>query len=211
MMLSMPQEPFVGRDAQLAELRELLTQARHGEGGVRLIVGDPGIGKSAILARAAQFGVELGMRTHRSTGVQSETQLPFAGLHQLVRRMLDSMDRLPAPQRGALAVAFGMAEGDAPDLFLIALATLELLSERASDEGIVLIVDDGQWVDRSTVNVLTFLARRLESDSIALLVAVRSGYGSPLLDADLPELRIGPLVESDAIRLLKESAPGLTA
>jgi DNA-binding CsgD family transcriptional regulator len=207
----LPQQPFVGRDAELAELRELLTQARHGEGGTRLVVGEPGIGKSSILSRVAQFGVELGMRTHRVIGVQSETQLPFAGLHQLVHPMLDSMDRLPTRQRGALAAAFGMTEGDAPDLFLIALATLDLLSERASDEGIVLIVDDGQWVDRSTVDVLTFLARRLESDSIALLIAVRSGYASPLLDADLRELRIGPLVESDAIELLKQSAPGLAA
>jgi DNA-binding CsgD family transcriptional regulator len=205
----LPEQPFVGRDAELGQLRELLMRARHGEGGARLIVGDPGIGKSAILSRAAQFGVELGMQTHRFTGVQSETQLPFAGLHQLVRPKLDSMDRLPARQRAALAAAFGMAEGDAPDLFLIALATLDLLSERASDEGIVLIVDDGQWVDRSTVDVLTFLARRLESDSIALLVGVRSGYGSPLLEADLPELRIGPLEESEAAELLKQSTPGL--
>jgi DNA-binding CsgD family transcriptional regulator len=104
-----------------------------------------------------------------------------------------------------------MAEGDAPDLFLIALATLDLLSERASDEGIVLLVDDGQWIDRSTADVLTFLARRLESDPIALLAAVRSGYGSPLLEADLPELRLGPLEESAAVELLNQSAPGLAA
>src|ERR1700675_3366814 len=86
--LELPQQPFVGRDAELAELRELLMQARHGEGGARLIVGEPGIGKSAVLSRAAQLGVELGMRTHRFTGVQSETRLPFAGLHQLVYPML---------------------------------------------------------------------------------------------------------------------------
>jgi hypothetical protein len=207
--LDLPDQPFVGRDAELGQLRELLMRARRGEGGARLIVGDAGIGKSSILSRAAQFAGELGMRTHRVIGVQSETQLPFAGLHQLVRPMLDSLDRLPARQRGALAAAFGMAEGDAPDLFLIALATLDLLSERAADEGIVLIVDDGQWIDRSTADVLTFLGRRLESDPIALLAAMRSGYRSALLEADLPELRLGPIEESAAIELLDQSAPGL--
>src|SRR6266853_1791250 len=92
--VELPHEPLVGRDEELGQLRELLMRARNGEGGTRLIVGDAGIGKSSILSRAAQYAGEFGMRTHRVIGVQSETRLPFAGLHQLVRPMLDSLDRL---------------------------------------------------------------------------------------------------------------------
>lgn len=111
-----------------------------------------------------------------ATGVESETHLPLAGLHQLLRTSLSGLDQLPSPQREALRIAFGLGEREeAPDLFLIALATLTLLSDRASVTPILLIIDDAQWLDQATADALAFVARRLESDPIVMLLATRTG------------------------------------
>ena len=128
-----------------------------------------------------------------TTGALSEAQLAFAGLHQLLLPLLGGLDLLPDPQRRALEAAFGIAEGDAPDLFLIGLATLGLVAERAAETPLLFVVEDAHWLDRPSAQVLEFVARRVESDPAVLLFAVREGLPSSFDDADLPELRLAGL------------------
>lgn len=149
------------------------------------------------------------MQVLSCTGVQCEAHLPFAGLHQLVRPILDGADGLPAPQRAALLAAFGMAEVAAPEFFLIALAVLDLLADAAARVPL-LVAEDVQWLDHSTCDVLAFVARRLGSEPIVLLLAVRDGYEGPLNEeAGLPDLRLEGLDDASAGALLDAHAPEL--
>lgn len=146
------------------------------------------------LAAASGHAQQVGMRVLHASGIQSEAQLPFAGLDQLVMPVLDHADGLPSPQHTALLAAFGMAEEEAPDRFLIALAVLELLADAAERAPLLLVVvDDSQWLDRSTVGVLAFVARRVEHEPIGVIEALRAGSESSLDDAGLTELRLGGL------------------
>src|SRR3954463_6733566 len=165
---------LVGRAPELRRLEDLLA-ALPGRGGGLLLRGEPGIGKSALLNAAASSAGERGLRVLRTTGVQSEARLPFAGLHQLLRPVHDQLGTLPEPQRHALLAAFGMADRDGPDLFLIALATLNMLSEVAAQAPVLIVLEDAHWLDRSTTEVLTFVARRLEAEPVLILAAVRDG------------------------------------
>ena len=124
--------------------------------------------------------------------MQSEANLPFAGLHRLLRPIL-TRDNRPAARSPAISAAFGTAAMSAPELFQVALATLELLSEAAAGTPILLIAEDAQWLDRPTADVLTFVGRRLESDPVILLAAIREGYDNPLLQAGLPRATPRPL------------------
>src|SRR5262249_2628415 len=135
-------------------------------------------------------------------GVQSEAHLPFAGLHQLLRPVRARVAELPAVQRAALDAAFGLTDEGAPEHFRIAMAALDLLSEVASEAPLLVIADDTQWLDRPTLDVLAFVARRIESDPIVLLSATRDGYDSVLADSGLPEHRLGGLDEAAAAALL---------
>ncbi len=187
----------------------LATAKEHGDALV--LVGEPGIGKSSLIAAASAKAGASRFQILTATGVQSEAELPFAGLHQLTRALHGGVDSLPSPQRQALLAAFGRTSSAAPDLFLIALAALDLLSEAAAHSPLLVIAEDAQWLDRPTCDVLTFVARRLESDPIVLLIAVREGSQSVLLNAGLPELHLDPLLEADAAALLDACAPQLTA
>jgi hypothetical protein len=158
-----------------------------------------------------------GCRVARAAGVQAEMELAYAGLHHLCAPMLDGMRTLPAPQREALAVAFGLREGSAPDRFLVALAVLTLLAGAAEAQPLVCVVDDAQWLDRASAQVLAFVARRLLAERIAMVFAVRESgdavKGSEPADAgelaDLPQLRVEGLPAADAQWLLESSVPGL--
>jgi DNA-binding CsgD family transcriptional regulator len=177
----------------------LLEAVRGGEGRVLVVRGEPGVGKSALLEYLA--GRATRCRVARAAGVQSEMELPFAGLHQLCGQMLDRLGGLPAPQGDALGVAFGLTTGAAPDRFLVGLAVLGLLSEVAEEQPLVCLVDDVQWLDRASAQALDFVARRLLAESVALVFAVRqSGEEEPL--AGLPELEIEGLRHGDADELL---------
>jgi DNA-binding CsgD family transcriptional regulator/tetratricopeptide (TPR) repeat protein len=194
--------PIFGRERELAQLYELVDRIQE-RGAALLVRGEPGIGKSTLLAAACRRAEDAGIRVLRTTGVQSETQLPFAGLHQLVLPVLAQTERLPTPQRVALLAAFGMVEIDeAPDRFLIALAVLELLSDAAQRAPLLVVAEDAHWLDRSTADVLTFVARRVEHERIVVLVASREGVESFFDDAGLPELRLGGLDEAAAESLL---------
>jgi DNA-binding CsgD family transcriptional regulator len=161
--------------------------------------GEPGIGKSALLNYAAERAQDC--RVLRAIGAEWEKELPFAGLHQLVSGLLEGRERLPAPQRDAMATAFGLSSGVQPDRFLVGLAVLSLLSDAAEEHPVICLVDDVQWLDRSSAQVLAFVARRLEAESVVLLFAERDSSGLEEL-AGLPELRLRGLPDASARELL---------
>ena len=195
---------LLGRDRELAAIEELVAA-----GGALLIRGEAGVGKSSMLDAAARRANTLGVRLLSATGIQGEAELPFAGLHQALMPVLEAVDTLPVRQRHALRSAFGLADEATPDLFLVGLATLSLLTDLASETPVVLLADDVQWLDVPTADVLTFVGRRLGSDPVALLAAVREGLPSPLLRGGLRELRLGPLHEPAAQGLLDRHSPNL--
>jgi len=181
--------PLIGRDRETGILHDLLDGAPE-QGGALVVRGEAGIGKSALVAAIGRRARERGMLVLSASGVQSEAHLPFAGLHQLLRPVIGGMDDLPPPQRAALEAAFGLSDTAAPDRFLIALATMDLLGDAAVRAPLLIIADDAQWLDRPTIDVLTFVARRLESDPIVLVAAIRDGVESPFDEVNLPELRL---------------------
>jgi predicted ATPase len=173
---------LVGRDRELAILDDILDRISE-RGSAAIIRGEPGIGKSALLSAASRHAVSPGIRQLRMTGSQAEANLPFAGLHQLLRPILGGLDALPDAHRQALFTAFGLVDAAAPDIFKIAMAALDLLAEIAAQTPLLLIVEDAHWLDRSTLDVLAFVARRLQADPIVLLVATRDGYSQPWMTA----------------------------
>ena len=178
-------------------------------GQALVLSGEPGIGKSRLLSICERMARERGMTVLSTTGVQSEAHLPFAGLHQLLRPVRDRASELRDVQRAALDAAFGLTDEAAPEHFRIAMAALDLISEAAADAPVLLVVDDAQWLDPPTSDVLAFVARRIESDPIVLLAALRDGYPSALADAGLPELRLAGLDDATAGALLDVAAPAL--
>ena len=198
---------LVGRTPELAVFGELLAAAREGHSGVLLVRGEAGIGKSALLDVVATRAE--GFDLVRVVGVESEMELPYAGLQQICRPFLDRVPSLPAPQRDALATAFGLGVGPPPDRFLVGLAVLQLLAGLAEQEPVLLIVDDAQWLDRLSVQTLAFVARRLLAESVVLLMAARDAPDHGDL-AGLPELRLQGLSNADAAVLLGSVVAGPT-
>jgi DNA-binding CsgD family transcriptional regulator len=194
---------LTGRRAECGVLDRLVAAVRAGESRALVVHGEPGVGKTALLEYLA--GQASGCRVARAGGVQSEMELAFAVLHQLCAPMLDRLERLPAPQRDALRTALGLSAGPAPDRFLIGLAALGLLSEVAGDRPLVCIVDDEQWLDSASAQVLAFVGRRLGAESVGLVFGARVPTGDL---AGLPELVIGGLRENDARALLDSALTG---
>jgi len=200
--------PLFGRDTETQVLDDLLDHVRD-HGGSLVVSGEPGIGKSALLEQVGSRAEGRGMLLLATTGVPSEAQLPFAGLHQLLRPVLAQMDRLAAPQRDAMLTAFGVADAGAPDLFLTGLAVLNLLAESAARAPVLVVAEDAQWLDRATSDVLTFVARRLQFEPILLVAGIRDGFDSPFNDARLGSLHLEALPAPTASALLDSRAPGL--
>jgi hypothetical protein len=188
---------LLDRLPERAALSRLLDGARAGRSGVLVVRGEPGVGKTALLDWAV--GSAAGLRVVRVAGVESEMELAFAALQQLCAPMLGQLAGLPDPQRAALGVAFGLETGAAPDRFLVGLAVLSLLSEVAERQPLLCVVDDAQWLDRASAQVLAFVARRLLAEPVALVVAAREP-GEEF--RGLPELAVGGLGEGDARELL---------
>jgi len=168
-----------GRDRETARLDQLVGDVRSGASRALVIHGEAGIGKSALLEYVAQHSA--GCHLARAAGIQSEMELPFAALHQLCAPMLEHLDRLPGPQRDALTTVFGLTAGTAPDRFVVGLATLGLLSEVAAEQPLLCLVDDHQWLDGESRQVLAFVARRLGAESLGLIFSAR------VLDEELSE------------------------
>ena len=194
---------LTGRRSERDVLDQLADAVRAGESRALVVVGEPGTGKTALLDYlAAQAS---GCRVARAAGVQSEMELAFAALHQLCAPMLDRLDHLPAPQRDALRTAFGVSAGPAPERFMVGLAVLSLLADVAEDQPLICLVDDEQWLDRASAQVLGFVARRLAAESVGLVFAARV-RGDEL--AGLPELAVEGLREAEARALLGSAVIG---
>ena len=191
-----------GRDAELAALSDLLDLARQGTSGTLVLRGDPGIGKTALVSHL--IARADGFRVIRGAGIEEESELPFAGLHLLLRTALDRVDALPGVQAEALRGALGLTKAGPSDRFLVGLAVLSLLAELAAEQPLLCVVDDAQWLDRASADALLFAARRLDSESIVLLLCARTGA---LTAAGLPALTLNGLSAQAAAELLRDALP----
>jgi hypothetical protein len=192
-----------GRQRECQLLDRLLDTVRRDESQVLVLRGEAGVGKTALLEYLVAQASDC--RIVRAAGVQSEMELAFAGMHQLVAPMLDGVERLPSPQRDAMQTALGISAGAAPDRFLLGLAVLALLADAAEERPLICVVDDQQWLDRASAQTLAFVARRLDTESVALVFAARTP-GEEL--AGMRELEVTGLLETDARQLLESVLAG---
>jgi DNA-binding CsgD family transcriptional regulator len=196
---------LVGRDIELEAIERALESARSGTSATFALVGEAGIGKTALLDHAAECAA--GMRVLRARGIESEAQIPFASLLELLRPALGMLDRIPAPQAAALEGALALRPGAAQERFAVGAATLSLLAAYAEEGPVAVLVDDAHWLDGSSAQALLFAFRRLVADPIAVLIAVRDGDPSLLDGADLPTLRLAGLSSDEAAALLRGLTP----
>ena len=193
---------LIGRDAELARLRGLVDPPP-AEGRVLILLGDAGMGKTALLADAAGQARRAGLRVLPVTGIESEQDLAFAGLHQLLRPVLGRVEDLPDRQAKALLGALALSPDPVPpDALLTGIAVLTLLSDLSEDGPLLVMADDVQWLDRGSLGTLAFVARRLEAEPVALLLAARGTVPLAGFEHDLPELTLEPLSTRDSARLL---------
>jgi DNA-binding CsgD family transcriptional regulator len=197
-----------GRDRERAEIWALLEAARASRSGALVLRGEAGIGKTALLEDACERAGD--MHVLRARGVESESDLPYAGVHQLLRPALDRVERLPAPQSAALRAALGLDEGGAPERFLVFAACLSLLSELAEGRPVLCVVDDAHWLDAGSADALLFVARRLDADGIAILFGAREGDVRTFEAPGVPSLVLAGL-DADAAGTLLLSGMGVGA
>jgi DNA-binding CsgD family transcriptional regulator len=191
---------LIGRDTERARIGALLEAARASESSVLVLRGEAGIGKTALLEDARRQASDMHVLDAR--GIESETELAFASLHQLVRPALNLVDDLPGPQSAALQGALGLRQRPEDDRFLVSAGCLTLLSELAEERPVLCLVDDAQWLDTPSADALLFVARRLGAERIAMLFAVRDGDIGFFETRGLPELRLGQLDSASAASLL---------
>jgi DNA-binding CsgD family transcriptional regulator/tetratricopeptide (TPR) repeat protein len=196
---------LVGRRAECEALDKLLTDALAGESRVLVLRGEAGVGKTALLAYVAERA--RAWRVSTATGVESEMELAYSGLHQLSAAMLGLSSRLPAPQQDALATVFGQSAGPAPDRFLVSLATLSLFAEVAEEQPLICLIDDAQWLDDASAQVLAFVSRRLLAERVAVVCATRTGIGDHVL-AGMSTLEVRGLDDIDSRELLLRNLHG---
>ena len=211
-MLALPKDraPLLGRSAEIEVLTGLLDDVEH-RGAALVLRGDPGIGKSRLLAEALALAEKREMNVLATRGVQSEARLAFGGLQQLLRPVRSHAAGLTATHQAVLDAALGIGDDQPPEHFRIALAVLDLLSDAATDSPLLLVAEDAHWLDQPSLDVLSFVARRLESDPIVLLAAARPGYPTVFSADEFPELRLQPLDPESATRLLGDSGAHLAA
>ena len=197
---------LVGRVPECAELDRLLLEARRGNSGVLALVGEPGIGKTALLDYAVERS--HGMRVLRARGIESEAVVPFGSLFELLRPVLGYLERIPGPQAEALAAALALQPSGTHGRFAVGAATLSLLAATAEESPVVVVLDDVHWMDGSSAEALLFAIRRLVADPIAVLLAVRQGELSLLDGSDLSELRLTGLDRASTRELLAADTQG---
>jgi DNA-binding CsgD family transcriptional regulator len=193
-----------GREHERALLTDLLDRARAGTAGALVIRGDAGVGKSALVDAVLDDASVAGMQVLKSQGMESESPLAFAGLHQLLRPLLGFLDELPAPQSRALRVAFGEQEGATVDRFVTALATLSLLTRAAENKAVVCVIDDAHWLDAATSEALLFVMRRLQADPVALIFTARDSDGLTFIADGVPSLNLSGLDAASGRALLDD-------
>jgi DNA-binding CsgD family transcriptional regulator len=205
-LTGLPNSPRLhGRDRECAVLDDLLAQVRGGGGGVLLLRGEPGIGKTALLGYLVEAG--SGLRLLRCAGVESEMELPFAGLHELCAPILEGLESLPEPQQYALSIALGLSTGESPDKFLVALAALGLLGVACEQGPLLCVIEDAHWLDQASAQVFGFIGRRLLAEPVGLVLAARAPVAEPDHLMSLPELRIEGVDERSARALLDSVGP----
>ncbi|WP_432991782.1 AAA family ATPase [Dactylosporangium sp. CA-233914] len=197
---------LLGRDTERASLDALIGHIRAGMSQVIVLRGEAGIGKTALLDAAVEAAADV--QVLRVAGVEAEAEFPFAALHRLLVAHLKDLGGLPATQRDALSVAFGLADGATPDRFLVSLAVLSLLAGVADRGPVLCCVDDTQWLDRESLNVLAFVARRVHAEGIGLVFTVRTGTDDVAVLEGLPVLKVAGLREQDALELLRSVVSG---
>jgi DNA-binding CsgD family transcriptional regulator len=190
---------LVGRDRELRRVTTLLDEARRGRSGALLVTGEPGVGKTALLEEARSHAAD--MRVLAATGVESESELPFSSLHQLLRPALELLPRIPAAQAHALSAALALEEGE-PDALSVGAGTLSLLVEAAESSPLLVVLDDAHWLDQASAEALGFASRRLAGEDLAFLGAKRPEHAT-VLDS-FPRLELGPLDVEDARLLLRQ-------
>jgi DNA-binding CsgD family transcriptional regulator len=195
---------LLGRAAEQGRIDALLARARSGRSETLVLIGDPGIGKTALLEYAAAHAPDF--RMGRTRGVESETELAFVGLLDLCRPFLGLLDRLEPQQADILRATFGLGGEQEATAFAIGAATLSLLAAAAEDDPVLLLVDDAHWLDRGSADVLAFAVRRLDADAVAALIATRPSEGRPYVRRDFPELELRGLDEAAAAKLLAREA-----
>jgi len=198
---------FVGREVERAQIEHLLRKAREGHGCALLVRGDAGVGKTALLEQALER--VTGFRILRASGVESEAELAFAAVHELVAPIVDLIDRLPDPQARAIKAALALEDTETPDRFSTYAATLGLLAAAASEQPLFCAVDDAHWLDQASAEAFAFATRRIEHDPIAMVFSTRDRSPSSFSAPGLPELRLGGLADEDAKALLAANAPSL--
>ena len=198
--------PLLDRCAEKRALDEVLDNVRAGMSGALVLRGEPGVGKSALLGYVVERAADL--QLVRMVAVESEKTLGFAGVHQLLVPFLPAVDRLPEPQRRALGVAFGLVGGPPADPFLVGLAALTLLADAAEVRPVLCVVDDAQWLDEESADVLSFVARRLLAEPVGMLFAIREPTEPDARLQALPGLLVAGLPEPDAYELLTASISG---
>ena len=201
----LPPPGLVDRLGEREELDRLVAGVHGGQSRVLVLRGEAGVGKTALLEHIAANAP--GCRIARAAGVESEMELPYAGLHALCAPLLDRLQGLPGPQRDALRTAFGLIAGPPPDRFMVGLAVLSLLADVAEERPFICIVDDAQWLDHVSAQTLAFVARRLLAERLGLIFALREPTDAHVLDG-LPELVLGGLAAEDARLLLDATIPG---
>ncbi|MFJ9249124.1 ATP-binding protein [Streptomyces sp. NPDC101776] len=199
---------LIGRDDQLDLLRRLLTEPR-GQRSAVLVRGAPGIGKTALLTETAALAEGLGYRVLSTSGAESESDIPYAGLQLVLRPLRAAATELAAPHRQALDTALGQAEAGVRDVFLVGLAVLNLLADVAASTPVLVLADDVQWLDDATAGVLAFVARRIGTEPVVMVGAARDGYRSRLNPDELTSVILDPLDDGQATRLLADHAPDL--
>jgi DNA-binding CsgD family transcriptional regulator len=200
--------PLLGRDDELARIDGLLTDARDERSGALVVRGEAGIGKSVLLHHAVSVAESRGFQVVRGIGVESDSELAYGGLHQLLVPHLDRLEALPAPQAKALRGAFGLTDGGDANRFLISAATLALLADLAEDGPLLCVVDDLHWFDQGSAEALLFAARRFEADPIAMVFAVRE-TSMPFETPGVEAVQLSGLDGRDAARVLDGHAPEL--
>lgn len=197
---------IIGRDAEILTMERLVGGARIAESGVLVLTGEAGIGKTSLLDHIA--GTAESVRVLRARGSESEHDIPFSGLHELLRPVLDLVEAIPQPQATSLGVALALRQGTAVDRFAVSAATLSLISRCAEDQPLLLVIDDAQWLDRPSAEALVFASRRLVADPVALLVATRPTSGTPFHDAPFPQLLLRGLTAEHVEQLLGSLSGG---
>lgn len=200
---------LLGREREIATLSSIIERGRD-HGSVLLMVGEPGIGKSALLALARSAARDAGYAVLGATGVESEMHLPFGGVHQIVAPLMDMLDTLSRAHGDALGTALGLSDGARPDLFLIAEATFALLRLERDERPVIVVVDDVQWLDPQSHQILAFVAHRGAAAGLCVLGTVRAGHPGPLPDAGFPELPVCGVDDDTAAKILHVHAAGLS-